>query len=109
MSLHHDHDHSHTHRHQHHAHDSQLMLWPLLLILGFALIEAAGGWYTGSLALLGDAGHMFSDAAALGLAWMGAWIARKPASQQHSFGLMRAEVIVAMVNGLVMLLVVGAI
>lgn len=85
------------------------MLWPLLLTAAFACIEAVGGWYTGSLALLGDAGHMFSDVAALGLAWLGAWIARKPASHIHSFGLMRAEVIVAMVNGLVMLVVVTAI
>lgn len=93
--------------HHHHSSDPhQVWLWPLVLIAGFALIEALGGWYTGSLALLGDAGHMVSDAAALALAWLGSWIARKPASQQHSFGLMRAEVIVAMVNGLLMLLVV---
>ena len=106
MSQHHQqHDHSHTHEHG----SDHALLWPLLLILGFAVVEALGGWFTGSLALLGDAGHMFSDAAALGLAWLGAWIARKPASQQHSFGLMRAEVIVALINGLVMLLVVLAI
>lgn len=83
------------------------MLWPLLLTAGFALFEAVGGWLTGSLALLGDAGHMLSDSAALGLAWLGAWIARKPASSQHSFGLMRAEVIVAAVNGLLMLVVIA--
>lgn len=95
------------HHHHHSTSDPHnVWLWPLLLISGFALIEAIGGWYTGSLALLGDAGHMVSDAAALALAWLGSWIARKPASQQHSFGLMRAEVIVALVNGLLMLLVV---
>jgi cobalt-zinc-cadmium efflux system protein len=78
----------------------------LLLISAFAIVEAVGGWLTGSLALLGDAGHMVSDAAALALAWLGSWIARKPASKQHSFGLMRAEVIVALVNGLLMLFVI---
>ncbi|CAG0959756.1 Cadmium, cobalt and zinc/H(+)-K(+) antiporter [Methylophilaceae bacterium] len=104
---------SHKH-HAHHAHDHKprdqnLLLWPLVLISGFAVIEAIGGWITGSLALLGDAGHMFSDAAALALAWVGAWVARKPASARHSFGLMRAEVIVALLNGLFMLAVVAAI
>jgi len=123
----HDHQHhSHSHHNQqshahaephseshgsHHAHADAGMslLWPLLITGGFAIIELLGGWYTGSLALLGDAGHMFSDVAALGLAWLGAWVARKPASQKHSYGLLRAEVIVAMVNGLVMLAVVAAI
>lgn len=81
----------------------------MLLTLAFACIEAVGGWYSGSLALMGDAGHMFSDSAALGLAWLGTWIASKPASQKHSYGLMRAEIIVAFVNCLVMLAVVGAI
>ena len=105
---HHHHPHSHGHAHGH-SHASQVLLWPLLLILSFAVVEALGGWYTGSLALLGDAGHMFSDAAALGLAWLGAWVAARPASQRHSYGLLRAEVIVALVNGLLMLLVVAGI
>ncbi|OAM53333.1 cation transporter [Methylovorus sp. MM2] len=81
----------------------------MLLTLGFAIIEAIGGWYTGSLALFGDAGHMFSDSAALALASLGAWMASKPASQRHSYGLMRSEVIVAFLNGLFMLIVVIAI
>src|SRR5690349_3163180 len=96
---HHSHDHDHSHGHHHSHSNDHALLWPLILILSFACVEAAGGWLTGSLALLGDAGHMFSDAAALGLAWLGAWIARKPVSHRHSFGLMRAEVIVAMING----------
>lgn len=98
--------HEHTHSHDHPHATQNVWLWPLLLISGFALVEAIAGWLTGSLALLGDAGHMVSDAAALALAWLGSWIARKPASEQHSFGLMRAEVIVALVNGLLMLLVI---
>lgn len=97
---------SSNHHHQHST-SSNILLWPLLLTAGFALIEAVGGWLTGSLALLGDAGHMLSDSAALGLAWLGAWIARKPASKHHSFGFMRAEVIVAAVNGLFMLVVIA--
>jgi cobalt-zinc-cadmium efflux system protein len=107
-----DHDHAHRHDHHHghsHSHAGNSLKWPLLLTLAFACVEAVGGWFSGSLALMGDAGHMFSDSAALGLAWLGTWIAAKPASQKHSYGLMRAEIIVAFVNCLVMLAVVGAI
>ena len=96
---------THSHGH-HHSSSHEVWLWPRLLISAFAIVEAVGGWLTGSLALLGDAGHMVSDAAALALAWLGSWIALKPASKQHSFGLMRAEVIVALVNGLLMLFVI---
>lgn len=85
------------------------LFWPVALTLSFAFIEAAGGWLTGSLALMGDAGHMFSDSAALGLAWLASWIARKPPTKRHSFGLARVEVIVALANGLFMLAVVGGI
>lgn len=95
-----------THEH-HHTHSSSQ--WPILLTLGFAIVEAIGGWYSGSLALLGDAGHMFSDAAALMLAWIGAWVARRPPSPRHTYGLVRAEVVVALVNGMAMLLVIGSI
>jgi cobalt-zinc-cadmium efflux system protein len=105
-----DHLHHHAHHHTSHHHgNGNALLWPVLLTLGFALVEAAGGWFTGSLALMGDAGHMFSDSAALGLAWLGMWMARKPPSVKHSYGLMRAEVMVALVNGLLMLAVVTAI
>lgn len=95
------------HHHHHLPASSNALFWPLLLTASFALVEAIGGWLTGSLALLGDAGHMLSDSAALALAWLGAWIARKPASSQHSFGFMRAEVIVAAINGLLMLVVIA--
>lgn len=105
---HHEHGSSHHHGHSH-SHAGNSLKWPLLLTLAFACVEAVGGWFSGSLALMGDAGHMFSDSAALGLAWLGTWIAAKPASQKHSYGLMRAEIIVAFVNCLVMLAVVGAI
>lgn len=105
----HDHTHQHDHTHSHRHGEGSPLFWPLLITALFAVVEALGGWYTGSLALLGDAGHMFSDVAALALAWLGSWMARKPASSRHSFGLMRAEVIVAMINGLFMLVVVGAI
>lgn len=78
----------------------------MALTLGYALVEFLAGWWFGSLALVSDAGHMVSDAAALGLAWFAAWLARRPAGSRHSFGLARAEVIAAFVNGLALLLVV---
>ena len=97
--------HSHTHTHNH----GSSLLWPFVLTLGFAFIEALGGLFTGSLALLGDAGHMFSDCAALGLAWFAGWISQRPPTQKLTYGLLRAEVIVALVNSIAMLLVVAGI
>jgi cobalt-zinc-cadmium efflux system protein len=80
--------------------------WALLLTFGFALVELAGGLWSGSLALMSDAGHMFLDCFALALAYFASWIARRPASRRHSYGLKRAEVIAAVVNGLAMLAVI---
>ncbi|ROR34761.1 cation diffusion facilitator family transporter [Inmirania thermothiophila] len=80
----------------------------LALILGFAAVEAAAGWWAGSLALMADAGHMLSDAGALAVAALAAWIARRPPSLRHSYGLGRAEVVAALLNGFAMVaLVIG--
>jgi cobalt-zinc-cadmium efflux system protein len=81
----------------------------LLVTLAFALVEALGGWWAGSLALLGDAGHMVTDSTALGLAALADWVARRPPSERHSYGLGRAEVIAALVNAVAMLALVGGI
>jgi len=107
----HNHDHpTHTHHTHTHSHNhGTSLLWPLVLTLGFAFVEAIGGWLTGSLALLGDAGHMFSDCAALALAWFAGWISQRPPTQKLTYGLLRAEVIVALVNSIAMLLVVAGI
>ncbi len=70
------------------------------------MVEAAGGFYTHSLALISDAGHMTTDAAALLIALLATRLARRPASASKSYGYGRAEVIAAFVNGLVMLAVV---
>ena len=81
--------------------------WALALTSVFALVEAAGGFIAGSLALLSDAGHMVTDAAALGLALFAQAVARRPPSAQASYGYARAEVLAAFVNALVLLLLVG--
>ena len=63
------------------------------------LAEVAGGYLSGSLSLLADAGHMFSDAAALGLSLFAAWISLRPPTPQHSYGYYRAEILAALANG----------
>ena len=118
----HDHQHGdpahgHAYPHQaghahppHHAHDhsaSRFLPLALVLTLGFAAVEASAGWWSGSLALLGDAGHMLTDAASLGLAALAARIALRPASARHSYGLRRVEALAALANGLFMLVIVG--
>jgi cobalt-zinc-cadmium efflux system protein len=82
------------------------LMWAMALTLSYAAVEFAAGWWFGSLALMSDAGHMVSDAAALALAWFAAWLSQRPPGSRHSFGLARAEVIAAFVNGLALLLVV---
>jgi cobalt-zinc-cadmium efflux system protein len=93
------------------AHDEPAppLLVALLLTAGFAGIEGLAGWWTGSLALLADAGHMVTDSASLALALFAAWLARRPPSRRHSYGLGQAEVLAAFVNALAMLAVVVAI
>lgn len=65
----------------------------------FMLVEAVGGWLSGSLALLADAGHMLTDALALALAFAGFWFGRRPADYWRSYGYRRLEVLAAWVNG----------
>lgn len=103
--------HSHVHHddHGHHHGPASSLAQALALTLAFAAIEAIGGWWSGSLALLGDAGHMVTDATALGLAAIAARIARKPPSARHTYGLGRAEVVAALINGLFMLVIVTGI
>jgi len=99
----HSHDH-HPHEHPHDDHDHYFI--PFALIFIFAVIEAVGSWYTGSLALLSDAGHMFSDVAALGLAWIASTMARKPKVARHQSGVSYAELAVSIFNAVSMLLVI---
>jgi len=107
MSDHHQHGGAH-HTHQH-AGTGTRLVWALLLTLGFAAVEAGAGFWSGSLALLGDAGHMVTDSASLGLAAFAAWLARRPPSRRHTYGLGRVETLAALLNVLLMVLVVVAI
>lgn len=76
------------------------------LTLAFAAVEAAIGWWAGSLALVADAGHMVSDAGSLALAAAAAWLAKRATSRLHSFGYGRAEFLAALINSLGLLALV---
>ncbi len=97
------------HEHAQSGASERRLVLALGLTLGFAAVEAVGGWLSGSLALLGDAGHMLTDSTALGLAALAAAVARKPPTHRHSFGLGRVEILAALINGVFMLGVVAAI
>ena len=95
--------HSHSHGHHHHGAASARNRKRLALSLGLAAVymvaEAVGGWLTGSLALLADAGHMLSDVAALGLSLFAMWMARRPATSRKTYGYRRTEILAALANG----------
>src|SRR3989344_5683309 len=88
--------------HQHAKPAYRALILAAIFTAAFALIEASGGWWGGSLALLGDAGHMITDSLALATGAFAAWIAEKPPSSKHTFGLGRAEVIAAWISSLIM-------
>ncbi len=69
------------------------------------VLEAVGGWLTGSMALLADAGHMLSDTAALALALFATWVASKPPDQRWTYGRARAEILAALAQGVTLILV----
>lgn len=71
------------------------------------IIEAIGGLISGSLALLADAGHMLADTAALTMSWLAFRMGRKPADMRRSYGYQRLQVLAALLNGMVLLLIVG--
>ena len=95
------------HSHAKEVSNQNLLLIALVLTLGFSGVEAAAAYFAGSLALISDAGHMVTDAAALGLALLAQIIARRPPSPKHSFGFGRAEALAAFVNGIAMLALVA--
>jgi cobalt-zinc-cadmium efflux system protein len=75
-------------------------LWIVLLLTGgFMLVEVAGGYLSGSLALLADAGHMLTDVGAIALSLLTAWIAQRPADHSNTYGYMRWEILAALING----------
>lgn len=109
----HDHDHEphdhHSHDHSKHSHshpnNQRILTICFVIITAYMLIEVIGGWWTGSLALLSDAGHMFSDAMALGMTLWAFIIGKKAPTTDKTFGYKRFEILVAAANGLTLLVI----
>jgi cobalt-zinc-cadmium efflux system protein len=102
---HHHHDHHHGHAHGGGLAPRSALRISLVLTAGFMLIEAGMGWYTGSLALLADAGHMLTDAGALALALIAQSFAARAHTARATFGYRRAEVLAAFLNGIALALI----
>ena len=106
----HDHAHDHSHSHDHHHHvpttgkniERRLMA-AFLLTAGFMVVEVIGGYFSGSLALIADAGHMLTDAGALMLAILAMRIAKRPPDANRSYGYDRAETLAAFINAIAMI------
>jgi cobalt-zinc-cadmium efflux system protein len=102
-----------------HSHSSaaaghrQRLLAVFLITVGVFVVELIGGVASNSLALLADAGHMFTDVAGIGLALLAIWFAGRPASQERTYGYLRLEILAAVVNavllfGIAIFVIVGA-
>jgi cobalt-zinc-cadmium efflux system protein len=94
-----------VHDHHHGVRDRRLLALALALILAFMAVEVVFGILADSLALLADAGHMLTDAAALALALVAAWAASLPARGRFTFGFARAEILAAQANGITLVLI----
>ena len=94
------HSHEHNHEQENHTTNTHILRVSFAIIAGFMLVEAMAGWFSNSLALLSDAGHMFSDAASLALALFAFKWAEKAANTQKRFGYQRVEILAAALNGL---------
>lgn len=100
---------AHEHTHNHLNSSRRSLLLSFIIVSGFMIIEAVGGWLTNSLALLSDAGHMLTDAGALALSLLAIKIGEKPPSSTKTFGYRRFEILAALLNGLALWAIVGII
>lgn len=118
----HDHGPHDHHGHDHHGHDGhgghdhtpdvtdrneRVVLGAFLVTFGFMIAELVGGLLSGSLALIADAGHMLTDAAALALAWAGFRFGRRKRDHKRTFGYMRFEILAGFVNAITLILLVA--
>jgi cobalt-zinc-cadmium efflux system protein len=81
----------------------------IALNAAFVVVEAGYGFAAGSMALIADAGHNLTDVLGLVVAWLGAWLSRKPPSRRYTYGLRGTSILAALFNGMLLMLAVGAI
>src|SRR5207247_7223933 len=93
------------HQHEHAQADRKLLALALSVLVAFMVAEVVLGIVAGSLALLADAGHMLTDACALGLALLASWMATLPARGRWTFGFARAEILAAQANGITLVVI----
>lgn len=103
----HDHDHDHDHIPTVTSANERKVLLSFFMIFGFMFVEAVGGVLSGSLALLADAGHMLTDAAALALAYAAFRFGRRAADSKRTFGYLRFEVIAGFLNAVTLFAIVA--
>ncbi len=96
---------AHSHSHAPADTNARRLLLAFVVTAVFMLVEVAGGIISGSLALLADAGHMLTDAAALLFALLAVWFARQPPSAKRTFGWLRLTTLAAFVNALALVLI----
>lgn len=89
------------------SHHTGRLLVALGLTASLMVIEVVGGLWTGSLALLADAGHMLTDVGGLSMSLLAVWFAQKPPTTENTYGYLRAEILAAVANGVVLFLVAG--
>jgi cobalt-zinc-cadmium efflux system protein len=89
--------------------ETRRLILALVITAVYFVVEVVGGLLTNSLALLSDAGHMFSDAVALALSLFAFQMAKRPATTEKTYGYHRLEILAALFNGLTLWLIVGAI
>jgi cobalt-zinc-cadmium efflux system protein len=99
------HDHSHTHGITATGRHRKRLITVLAITLTVVLVQVVGAAPSESLALLADAGHMLSDAAGVTIALLAAWLAGRPASDQRTYGYQRAEVLAALANALILVVI----
>ncbi|MBA7846206.1 CDF family zinc transporter ZitB [Klebsiella sp. RHBSTW-00484] len=99
------HSHSHTPAQQPEDNNARRLLLAFCITAGFMLVEVVGGLLSGSLALLADAGHMLTDAAALLFAFLAVRFARRPPNTRHTFGWLRLTTLAAFLNAIALVVI----
>lgn len=102
-----DHDHDHPAGPPRRGAVQRRLILVLVLTLAYTAAEVAGGIYANSLALLADAGHMATDVVALALAVFAGWFAGRPPDRGRTYGYQRAEILAALANGAILVVVCG--